>query len=151
MAPPTKSFKFDYSKGVASVQDGHTYYLPNSDRVVILPSHGRSTEFGQDILSASMFQQPVRWSESYGWMSFIPLSPLFISLPFEPLCWMPRIVEITIDVEASSGRPEKRFVMKAKDVDAWMKIDAKISKAAMDLRIFFGIRGSPPPLPSKFG
>ena len=152
LSPPTNDFKFHYSNGDASLQDGHIYYSPNCSRPVILPPHGCSTQFNQDMLSASMFRQPVRWSSSYGWMSFIPLSPSFTSLPFEPLCWMPRIMESTIDVEVNGYfRPEKRFTMKIEDMLVWMRIEEQISSAADILCTDFGIPGSPPPLPSKFG
>jgi hypothetical protein len=101
--------------------------------------------FEQEKLSASMFRQPVRWSTNYGWMSFIPLAPSYISLPFEPLCWMPRIVESFIDVGL------KRFTMKAEDVNAWMKIEDKLQTAAERLRFDFAIPGVTPLPPSKFG
>ena len=94
-----------------------------------------------------MFRQPLRWSSSYSWMSFIPLSPSFISLPFEPLCWMPWIMESTIDVEVNGDfQPEKCFTMKIEDMFVWMRIEEKISSAADNLCTCtdFGIPGSPP-------
>ena len=83
--PPTKDFSFDYSKGNAILLDGHIYYSPNCSRPVILPPNETSISFEQERLSASMLRLPVRWSTNHGWLSFIPLTPSYISLPFEPL------------------------------------------------------------------
>jgi hypothetical protein len=119
LAPPTKDFAFDYSKGQAFIYDGYIYYSPNCSRRVVIPPRDGKPKFEQPRLSTKMFRQPVRWSTNYGWLSFVPLAPSFVSLPFEPLCWMPRIFETTVEVYRNGlYRSETRFVMKAEDLEA---------------------------------
>ena len=89
---------FDYSNGSAIVVQGRIiYYSPNCTRPVVIPPHPvyPSDPFHHCHLDASMFKQPVWWSYGWAWQSFIPLSPSFIFTPFEPLCAMPCIEEVT--------------------------------------------------------
>ena len=88
---------FDYSNGSAVVQGRIIYYSPNCTRPVIIPLRPvyPSDPFYHCRLNASMFKQPVWWSYGWAWQSFIPLSPSFVFTPFEPLCAMPHIEEVT--------------------------------------------------------
>ena len=98
--PPTKGFSFNYSKGNAYLLDGSIYYSPNCSRPVVIPPPESSSPYNQEKLSPSMFRQPVRWSSSFAWMSFILLAPSFISLLVGP----------------------KQFMMKGDDVDSWFPL-----------------------------
>ena len=102
MAPPV----FDYSNGSAVIQDGVIYYSPNCTRPVVIPSrpvYSAPNPFRQPRLNASMFRQPVWWSQGWAWQSFISLAPSFVFTPFESLCAMPRIEEVTFSFDGLSG------------------------------------------------
>ncbi len=82
---------FDYSRGSAFVDNEHLYYSPNCLRPVIIPPRGALVEsaspFRRRQLQFSEFSQPVWWSQSWSWLSFVPLQPTYTSFPFEPLTW----------------------------------------------------------------
>lgn len=80
-------------------QAGIIYFTINSDRPVVIPPREGEAAFptggSKRRTDASMHRQPVWWDESYGWRSFIPLAPSFMSTPFEPLCWKPPLEAIS--------------------------------------------------------
>ena len=112
---------FDYSNGSVVVQGGIIYYSPNCTRPVVIPPRPvyPSDPFRHRRLDASMFKQPVWWSYGWAWQSFIPLSPSFVFTPFEPLCAMPRIEEVTFTYtteQSEDVRRETRFRMNEDDI-----------------------------------
>jgi len=146
MPPP---ISFDYSKGSAFIYDSTLYYSPNCPHPIVIPPRSISSLFNGSRLDATQFCQPVWWTSSWGWLSFIPLSPSFISFPFEILCWMPRIIEC--NELHRSGTYVKRFVMSAEDADKWMKAEETLVNAVDSIRLAFSIAGNPPPLLLSFG
>ncbi|KAF8797655.1 hypothetical protein BYT27DRAFT_7228820 [Phlegmacium glaucopus] len=145
---------FDYSSGSVFVQDGTIFYSPNSTRPVNLPSRPvyAPDPFKQRCLNTSMFKQPVWWSQSSAWLSFIPLAPSFAYAPFEPLCAMPYIEEVAFSFVAKSGETqiETRFRMPEDVIRRWMAEEQRVVEAAHIIKLRYGIHGSPPPKPSSF-
>jgi hypothetical protein len=148
---------FDYSNGSAVVQGGIIYYSPNCTRPVVIPSRPvySSDPFRQPRLNAFMFKQPVWWSDGWAWLSFIPLSPSFVFTPFEPLCAMPRIEEVSFSYPGLSGdvgdiRRETRFRMSENDIQRWVLEEKRIIQVARAIQLRYSISGSPPPEPSSF-
>ncbi|KDR76619.1 hypothetical protein GALMADRAFT_67036, partial [Galerina marginata CBS 339.88] len=117
------------------------FYSPNCNRAVDIPLQSlyAPDPFKHGRLNVSMFKQPVWWSQSWAWMSFIPLAPSFLFTPFEPLCAMPRIEETEI-----------RFRMAEDDIERWIKEEERIVKLAHVIKLRYGISGVPPPKPSSF-
>src|ERR1700689_5018905 len=142
---------FDFSKGRAFVQEGVLYYSPNCSRPVVIPRND-SLPFGPGF-DMSRFKQPAWWSPQFGWQSFIPLSPSFTSLPFENLCWMPKIVQQDVMGGRKNGTQavDKQFLMSSKDVENWMRIENHLVRASELLGHKISEPASPPPLPSSFG
>jgi hypothetical protein len=99
-----------------------------------------------------MFKQPVWWSESWAWLSFIPLAPSFVFTPFEPLCAIPGIEEVTFSYPGQSGdiRRETRFRMNEDDIQRWNVEEKRIIQVARVIQLRYGISGSLPPEPSTF-
>ncbi|KAF9472480.1 hypothetical protein BDN70DRAFT_818581 [Pholiota conissans] len=145
------AIEFDWSQGRAFVQDGTIFYSPNCSRTVVVPaSESIQSPFNHEHLNASIFRQPVWWSDVYGWQSFIPLAPSYASVPFEPFCWMPRIVEADVLVDGNSCMMEKRFQMNSKDYSIWTEQERLLTEAAQRIRIWYKIPGTLPPAPSMF-
>jgi hypothetical protein len=145
---------FDYSNGSAVVQNGIIYYSPNCTRpVVISPRPDFSPDpFRQPRLNASMFKQPLWWSDGWAWMSFVPLAPSFVFTPFESLCAMPRIEEVTFSFAEPSGeiRRETRFRMNEDDIQRWVVEGKRIVQVARAIQLRYGLPGSLPPEPLSF-
>ncbi|KAF8811665.1 hypothetical protein BYT27DRAFT_7276416 [Phlegmacium glaucopus] len=117
--------------------DGTIFYSPNCNRPVIIPPHTpySSSPFTQPRLNASMFKQPIWWSEFWGWVSFIPLAPSFTSTPFALFSWMPWIEQVEMCLD---------------DIYLWKKSEELVVEAARRIQLFFGIQGNAPPTPSTF-
>ena len=145
---------FDYSKGRVFLQDGTIYYSPNSKRPVIIPPRSTfvSDPFNHPRLNVSMFKQPVWWSDFWGWPGFIPLSPSFLSTPFEAFCSMPRIqtIEVFRNLPSGDQARETRYKMFDNDIQRWMECEDLIVGAANHLRLQYKIPGNSPPKPSSF-
>ena len=146
---------FDYSQnGRVFLQDGTIFYSPNCSRLAMIPPHtaNSSSPFNQPRLNASMFKQPIWWSEFWGWLSFIPLAPSFTSAPFMLFSWMPRIenVEVTFHLPSGLEAKETRFKMCLDDIHQWKKSEELMVEAARRIQLFFGIQGNAPPVPSTF-
>jgi hypothetical protein len=149
--PPTISF--DWSQGRAFVQEGTIFYSPNCSRTVLIPMQVSTTSpFYGTRIDASLFKQPVWWTDVYGWQSFIPLAPSFTSSPFEPFCWVPRIVEVDVLVNphSTSGERQRRYQMHPDDALLWSERERLIVEAAERIRIWYKIPGNLPPPPSRF-
>jgi hypothetical protein len=150
MAPPA----FDYSNGSAIMQNGLIYYSPNCTQPVVIPlcPAYSSDSFRQPRLDASMFRQPVWWSHGWAWQSFVPLVPSFVFTPFEPLCAMPRIEEVTFSFDGPSGQiqRETRFSINKHDIQCWFMEEERIINVAHVIQPRYGIPGSLPPKPSSF-
>ena len=150
MAPPA----FDYSNGSAVVQNGTIFYSPNCTRPVVIPSRlvYASDPFHQPHLNTSLFKQPVWWSQGWAWQSFVPLVPSFFFMPFEPLCAMPRIEEVTFSFVGPSGETQRetRFRMHEDDIQLWVTEEECITKVAHVIKLRYGIPGNLPPKPSSF-
>ena len=145
---------FDYSNGNAVVQNGIIYYSPNCTRPVVI--HPRpvfpSDPFRQPRLNASMFKQPIWWSDGWAWQSFVPLAPSFIFTPFEPLCAMPHIEEVAYSFRRPSGemQSEIRYRMNEYDIERWAVEERRIVQVARVIQLRYGISASLPPQPSSF-
>ncbi|KAF9470812.1 hypothetical protein BDN70DRAFT_901821, partial [Pholiota conissans] len=138
--------QFNWSQGRAFVQDGTIYYSPNCSRTIMIPSECLvSSPFNVPQLDVSMFKQPVWWSDVYGWQAFIPLAPSYTSSPFEPFCWMPRIVEVK-----SSHHREILYEMEGAESHRWRERENLLVTAAEQIRIWYKISGNMPPRPSHF-
>jgi hypothetical protein len=81
-------------------------------------------------LNASMFKQPVWWTEGWAWQSFIPWHHPFSSHPFELLCAMPHVEEVKFSFLAPSGETQTEicFRMPEDDIRAWLIEDEHIVK-----------------------
>jgi hypothetical protein len=145
---------FDYSNGCVFIQDGTIYYSPNSNRPVLIRSRPDYVPdpFYQGRFDASAIKQPIWWSYSWAWLSFIPLAPSFVSAPFEPLCAMPRIEKVSFSFVDESGerRTETRFRMSEDFIERWFAEEKHIVEAALIITLRYGINGSSPPKPSSF-
>ncbi|KJA18112.1 hypothetical protein HYPSUDRAFT_57310 [Hypholoma sublateritium FD-334 SS-4] len=97
--------------------------------------------------------KPVWWSQSWSWLSFVPLQPTYTSFPFEPLTWMPPIVPVEISVtNPPNGKEVKHMFRMHKDVaSTWLKQEQLLVTAANKIRVKHGIFSTTPPLPSSFG
>jgi hypothetical protein len=146
------SLSFDYSKGSAVVENGVIYYSPNCSRPVVIPLRSSSDPFRHPHLNTSMFKQPAWWSHSWMWLSFVPLAPSFVFTPFESLCAMPRIEEVTFSFNGPSGerQSEIRFRMNETDIQRWVMEEERIVKVARVIQLRYGISASTPPKPSSF-
>jgi len=144
---------FDYSNGSVFVQDGTIFYSPNSSRPVVIPSRPDHNPFYQGRFDASTLKQPVWWSQSWAWLSFVPLAPSFVSAPFEPLCAMPRIENVTFSFVAQSGerQTESRFRMSEVSIERWFAEEKHLVDAAYIIMLRYGINANAPPKPSSFG
>jgi hypothetical protein len=150
-SPPS----FDYrNNGRVFLQDGTIFYSPNCNRPAIIPPETTysSSPFNQPRLNASLFKQPIWWSEFWGWMSFIPLAPSFTSTPFTLFSWTPRIEKVEVRFKLPSGLEEKetRFKMTLEDIFQWKEAEKLVVEAARRIQLFFGIQGNAPPAPSNF-
>jgi len=145
---------FDYSQGRIVIQHGTIFYSPNCTRPVDIPPQPTysSDPFKRPRLNASMFKQPVWWSQSWAWQSFIPLSPSFVFTPFASLCAMPRIEEVKFFFETASGeyREEIRFRMPEVDIKCWLKEEERLVELAHVIKLRYGISSTTPPKPSSF-
>jgi len=122
------------------VQNGILYYSPNCTRPAIIPPQTDHTPspFNAPRLSASLFRQLMWWSSLWGWVGFIPMTPPFISVPFEPFCWMP-----VIEKHAIYGLylPQTGYRMRQADIDAWnAKEDLVVRSADLDQIEIWNIR-----------
>lgn len=130
--------------GHVFLQDGRLYVSPNCKRPVVIPPEPQYTvePFPEALyLEYSKFKQPVWWNDSYGWLSFTPLSPTFLPSPFAALCWSPRIIEI-----AHKGKIYHQII--DQDVKAWLHAEKCLIEAVMKLRVAYKIPGNLPPVPS---
>jgi hypothetical protein len=147
------SITFDWTQGRAFVQEGTIFYSPNSSRTVMIPTRASTNSPFEGVrIDATLFKQPVWWTDVYGWQSFIPLAPSFTSSPFEPFCWMPRIIEVDVLIDpcSYSSERQRRYQMHPDDSLKWAQHERLIVEAAEQIRIWFKIPGNLPPPPSRF-
>ena len=73
------------------------------------------------------------------WLSFIPLAPSFVFTPFEPLCAIPGIEEVTFSYPGQSGyiRRETRFRMNEDDIQRWNVEEKHIIQVARVIQLVF--------------
>lgn len=138
----------DWQEGSVFIQHGNLFVSPNCRRPVSIPAVRRGNESpftGDFTMSAEMYKQPVWWNDTYGWMSFVPLSPSYIPTPFAPLCWTPRIEKIMEPLTKST-----LYQMHSEDLAVWLKVENRITEAAMRIRVAYAIQGNLPPAPSVF-
>ncbi|KAF8873677.1 hypothetical protein CPB84DRAFT_1690636, partial [Gymnopilus junonius] len=131
----------DFSNWSAFVQQGILYCSPNCSRPVVIPQLS-GDPFKRSHLRREMFQQPVWWSDVWGWLCAVPLSPSFISPPFEPMCWKPEVEETWF---------RKSYHMREQDAKAWLEKEVLLFEATQKIRLRYRIPGNPPPRPSAFG
>ncbi|KAF8905269.1 hypothetical protein CPB84DRAFT_1745581 [Gymnopilus junonius] len=148
--PEDAAISFDYTQGSVFLHEGTIYYSPNCCQPVVIPP--RTVLVGDPFKSdrhidASMFKQPVWWTDLYGWLSFVPLSPIFTYAPFAPFCWMPRIERVQIQ---RGQEPEDWFEMHGTDSREWQVHEQLIVEAARYLQQHFGVSGNPPVVPLVF-
>lgn len=143
----------DWSLGAVLLRDGSIFCSPNSKRAVFIPDEAQSRASPFQDPSNVNFFQPVWWDWSHGWTAFVPLSPSFLSLPFQPLCWKPRVVETTKPVTLPSGatQRQRRYAIHGDDCHQWLQCELQLARAADAMRMFYHIPGTVPPLPSSFG
>lgn len=145
----------DWSKGTIIIQRGAIFCSPNCQRPVLIPdeSRARHNPFATASSASPTAFQPVWWDFSHGWLSFVPLSPSFLSLPFKDLCWHPRVMPTSKTITLPSGetKSERRFQVRSDDSMQWFEAEKRLSRMADSLRLFFHIPGTVPPLPSSFG
>uniref|UniRef100_A0A8H7XQQ3 Uncharacterized protein n=1 Tax=Psilocybe cubensis TaxID=181762 RepID=A0A8H7XQQ3_PSICU len=146
----------DWAQGSAFVQKGTIYVSPNCKRVVIIPPAevDVTNPFEQKTTPAAprrrdldleALKQPVRWHDQYGWIAFIPLAPSFVSLPFNFLCWSPKILR---------NKPHKSlatYEMEWHSVKEWRQLDENITLLCEKIRLWCRVPGTPPPSPKSFG
>ena len=148
----------DWSQGRVILHHGTIFCSPNSQRTVFIPNeslahispfHAHNNPSPPDI----QFFQPVWWDWSHGWLSFVPLSPSFLSLPFQTLSWKPRVRETVKMSKLPSGATvsEQRFQVECEDSMQWYQCEQRLQRMANNLRAFFHIPGNLLPLPSSFG
>ncbi|KAH9479207.1 Enhancer of polycomb-like protein 1 [Psilocybe cubensis] len=145
--------QIDWEQGCVFVQDGTIYCSPNLQRPVVIPPEPGHvvSPFEGKRLNAAMFKQPVWWSDVFGWLSFVPLAPSFLSYPFENLCWIPIIEPLTSKESEDSEKEEHpKYVMQEADRLHWETTERNILCAAHYLRLQHGIPGTSPPPPSFF-
>src|ERR1700679_2800239 len=137
--------EFYYSNGSVFVEDGTIFYSPNSTRPVVIPARPDFVPdpFFQGRFNPSTIKQPIWWSYSWAWLSFIPLAPSFLSTPFEPLCAMPRIEKVAFSFVAASGerQTETRFRMAEDSIERWFAEENRIVDAALNITLRYGING----------
>ena len=140
----------DWSQGRVLIHNGMIFCSPNSKRMVFIPDeslahtspfHAAKNPLPPDI---QLFQ-PVWWDWSHGWLAFVPLSPSFLSLPFQVLSWKPRILE------TATFNGEQRFQVNYDDSMPWFECERRLRRMADELRMFFHIPGNLPPAPSSLG
>lgn len=153
--PCDKDPAVEWSLGTVIVRNGDIFCSPNSKRAVSIPSEDESSinPFQtQESINYNFFQ-PAWWNWSCGWMAFVPLSPSFLSLPFQPLSWKPRIIETTELLITPSGamRYQQRFTTRTDDCQRWFECEQQLARTADAIRMFYHIPGTVPPLPSSFG
>ncbi len=151
----------DWSTGAVLLRDGSIFCSPNSKRAVLIPDpEARANPFQTPITGPLRTEpldfdpsQPVWWDWNWGWIAFIPMSPSFLSLPFQPLCWKPRITETFKMITLPSGTIERqrRYTLHGDDYHQWISCQQQILRAADLTRMFHHIPGTMPPLPSSFG
>lgn len=143
----------DWSLGTVMLRNGSIFCSPNSKRAVFIPDETRSRVSPFQGSKSFNFFQPVWWDWSHGWIAFVPLSPSFLSLPFQPLCWKPRIVETFKLVTLPSGltQRQRRYAIHGDDCYQWLTCEKQLARAADAIRMFYHIPGTVPPLPSSFG
>ncbi|KAH9474211.1 hypothetical protein JR316_0013484 [Psilocybe cubensis] len=146
----------DWAQGSAFVQKGTIYVSPNCKRVVIIPpaevdvtnpfeQKATRAEPRRRDLDLEGVKQPVRWHDQYGWIAFIPLAPSFVSLPFNFLCWSPKILR---------NKPHKSpatYEMEWHSVKEWRQLDENITLLCEKIRLWCRVPGTPPPSPKSFG
>ncbi|KAF9035502.1 hypothetical protein BJ165DRAFT_1533500 [Panaeolus papilionaceus] len=145
----------DWKRGSVTICNGRIYVSLNCNRPHALlpePSSSLASPFldrGPNQLTIHDFKQPVWWNNSWGWMGFMPLSPSFLSTPFSPLAWTPKIT--STDVSKVDGLYEKRYKLLYNTSHAWKQAEDCIVKACSIIRLNHTIPGELPPLPSDLG
>lgn len=146
---------FDYhANGRVFLQNGTIYYSPNSKRSVTIPppTVHITSPFQHARLDVTMFKHPVWWTDVWGWLSFIPLSPSFLSAPFQPFCSMPLIQRVKFATVVANDKQLNQIFYKMSDdkIQQWKKYEHLIVQAAQLTRIRYKIPGNSPPKPSSF-
>lgn len=151
----------NWASGTVLLRDGDIFCSPNSKRAVLIadeaqarssPFYATSSTNKSDITQFNFFQ-PVWWDWSHGWIAFVPTSPSFLSLPFQQLSWKPRIIPTNKPITLPSGASgsQRRYTVRSDDCQLWLESEERLVRAANDIRMYFHIPGTVPPLPSSFG
>ena len=79
----------DCSHGRVVILDGDIFYSPNcSQDVELHPGNQDSTQ--QNIFSACLSPwRPRWWTQTFRWIAFIPISPIYRGFPFDSLATIP--------------------------------------------------------------
>ncbi|KAH9477530.1 hypothetical protein JR316_0009750 [Psilocybe cubensis] len=148
MAPTTPSF--DWSQGSVFLQDGIIYYSPNCNRPVRIkaPERNHPHPFPERAEpDPTSVKHPVWWTDTFGWMSFIPLNPSFISDPFDTFTWQPEL-----DVTPSYNTPPgpTLYQLEIHTIKHWRFKEQCLLEAAHKMKLWYHVPASQPPPPSIF-
>ncbi|PPR06476.1 hypothetical protein CVT24_002563 [Panaeolus cyanescens] len=141
--------------GSVIVSNGRIFVSPNSKRrdVNLPPEQPSLTSpfqyHKEKRITVHAFNRPVWWNNLWGWLGFMPLSPSFLSVPFQCLTWKPKVEEAQINT--SKDGPEIRYRMVTDDLTTWTNTENSIIQACSVLRLAYKIPGEMPPRPSEFG
>ncbi len=152
---PENNTQIDWNNGTVIVHRGAIFCSPNCQRPVLIPdeSQARLNPFTNATSAIPTAFQPLWWDFSHGWLSFVPLSPSFLSLPFQNLCWHPRIERTSkiITLPCGTTRSEPRFQVRSDDSMQWFEIEQRLFRMAESIRLFFHIPGNIPRFPPALG
>ncbi|KAH9475823.1 hypothetical protein JR316_0011383 [Psilocybe cubensis] len=148
MPPTTPSF--DWSQGSVFLQDGIIYYSPNCNRPVRIkaPERNHPHPFPERAEpDPTSVKHPVWWTDTFGWMSFIPLNPSFISDPFDTFTWQPEL-----DVTPSYNTPPgpTLYQLEIHTIKHWRFKEQCLLEAAHKMKLWYHVPASQPPPPSIF-
>ena len=98
------------------------YYSPNCSRLVSRPPQDprigtENNIFQSETSSLDDFTEPFWWTETFGWLAFIPRKPSYTGTLFKRLAKVPK------DLHRSFENDRDRFVLPPEIKDSWVKLD----------------------------
>lgn len=115
---------------------GQLYYCGTTNRKVEIPPPVGKFQANPFVIGRSWpeFTNPVRWTETYGWMAFIPLKQSF-AYPFHVLSHIPNLIY---------DEKTKLYQLPENTIASWNALSTNIRFACLRLRAVYKTNPVPP-------
>lgn len=133
----------DRSRGRLIHESGVDYYSPNCSRTIQVP---KETDPNKQQFPMTLgwkdFTEPRWWTDTHGWLAFVPREPMLVGFPFDRLARLPQTFPST---------SEGKYSLPQDIVDSWTRLDLDLLHVTRRLLAAYQIAAIAPYSPRAKG